>query len=143
MVQPSSSPKPSFTRISLLAICLLLFVGGILLRYAELVEPGSRKFVADSLLKVSMVVGLAWLAAPQLERLGWQRLRGTGLAIIIIVGGITAVRPRFGAMVPSVLHEWPVGACARHEIAEGFRQHPRYQPEREHKGIRSGNAAGE
>jgi hypothetical protein len=103
MSQPSPAPVPNYTRSLLLAISLALFVGGVLLRYTELVEPGSRKFVADTLLKVGFVVGLAWLAAPQLERLGWQRLRGTGLAIIIAVGGLTAVRPRLGGIAAGIV----------------------------------------
>lgn len=103
MSQPSSPPPIHHTRLLLLVLSVLLFVSGILLRYSELVEAGSREFVAGTLLKVGMVVGLAWLAAPQLERLGWQRLRGTGLAIIIVVGAITAVRPRFGAIAAGIV----------------------------------------
>lgn len=101
MSEPSS-PKFQPTRFLLLIISGLLIGGGILLRFSELVEANSREFVAGSLLKVGMVVGVAWLALPQLERLGWQRLRGTGLAIIIAIGAITAVRPRFGAIAAGI-----------------------------------------
>lgn len=77
---------------------ILLLVAGVLLKFTPLVEAGSRDFLGGTLFKVGMVVGLAWLAAPQLERLGWQKLRGTGLAIIIVIGVLTAVRPKFGAI---------------------------------------------
>jgi hypothetical protein len=55
-------------------------------------------FLSGTLLKVGMVLGLGWLAAPQLERLGWSRLRGTGMAIITAIGILTALRPKFGAI---------------------------------------------
>lgn len=102
MSQLSPPRNSHHTRPLLLVLSVALLGGGLLLRFSELVEPSSREFVGGSLLKVGMVIGLAWLAAPQLERLGWQRLRGTGLAIIIVIAGLTAVRPRFGAIAAGI-----------------------------------------
>ncbi len=49
-------------------------------------------------MKVGVVLFIAWLAAPQLERFGWQRLRGTMLAGIIVVIALFAIRPKIGAI---------------------------------------------
>ncbi len=75
-------------------------------------ESGSREFSSGTLIKVGIVLGLGWLAAPQLERLGWRKLRGTGLAIMLAIGGLTAVRPRLGAMAAGLaLRLWWGSVC--------------------------------
>ncbi len=98
-----NKPKTNATQIFLLCISIVLIVGGLLARLNGVGEAGSREFVSGSLIKVGIVTALAWLAMPQLERLGWQRLRGTGIAIIIGIGALTAVRPRFGAMAAGIV----------------------------------------
>lgn len=107
MPQPPTEPRAASgaqgMRMVLLVSGISLFVAGLLLRYSTLVEPASREFVGGTLLKVAMVVGLAWLAAPQLERLGWQKMRGTTLAIIAVIGVLTALRPRFGAIAAGIV----------------------------------------
>ncbi|MCC6509072.1 MAG: hypothetical protein IT423_08190 [Pirellulaceae bacterium] len=97
------SPKPvNYTSLMLLAISLCLMAIGAFIRFSDWMEPGSRDFASGAMFKVGMVVGLGWLAAPQLEKLGWSRLRGTGIAIILAIGGLTAVRPRFGAIAAGI-----------------------------------------
>jgi hypothetical protein len=61
-------------------------------------NDGSSGFAAGTLLKVGVVLFIAWLAAPQLERFGWQRLRGTMLAGLVVVIALFAIRPRIGAI---------------------------------------------
>lgn len=87
-----------------LLICSIgLMLSGVLVGVSNWVEPGSRELFAGTLFKVGLVLGLAWLAAPQLEKLGWERLRGTGLAVIAIVGILTAIRPRIGAIAAVIV----------------------------------------
>lgn len=78
-------------------------VAGGVVGASNWVDSGSRELFAGTLFKVGLVLGLAWLAAPQLEKLGWQRLRGTGLAIIAMVGVLTAIRPRIGAIAAAIV----------------------------------------
>ena len=86
-----------------LLICSVsLLAGSVFLKVTPLVEAGSRDFASGALFKVGLVVGLCWLAAPQLQRLGWQRLRGTGLAIIIVVAALIAIRPKVGAIAAGI-----------------------------------------
>lgn len=79
-----------------------MLVTSIILKFSPLIEPGSREFAAGTLFKVGMVLGLAWLAAPQLERFGWQKMRGTGLAVIVAIGALSAIRPRLGAIAAGI-----------------------------------------
>lgn len=100
MVNRSESDlnEPSSLRWMLLVLSIS-FVGlGGIWRLIPGLEESSRMFLSGTLLKVGMVLGLGWLAAPQLERLGWNRLRGTGLAILAAIGVLTALRPKFGAI---------------------------------------------
>jgi hypothetical protein len=105
-VQPTAGdrlpPEPPWQRLALLICCLVLAAAGITVKLAPGFEAGSREYLSGTFLKVSLVVGLAWLAAPQLERLGWERLRGTGLGILAGIGMLTAIRPRFGAIAIAV-----------------------------------------
>ena len=57
----------------------------------------------ETLLKVGFVLGIAWMAAPQLERLGWNNLRGSLLVAVIIVIVLWAIRPRIGAIAGAIL----------------------------------------
>ncbi len=91
-----------FTQTLLLVIWIALIGGGLLMRVFETGQAGSREFVSGSLIKVGIVMALAWVAMPQLERLGWHKLRWTGVAIIVAIAAITAVRPRFGAIAAGI-----------------------------------------
>ena len=90
-------------RLLLLVLSLVLMIAGGLIGATDLVDAGSRELFAGTLFKVGLVLGLAWLAAPQLERFGWARLRGTGLAVIAAVGALTAIRPRIGAIAAAIV----------------------------------------
>ncbi len=61
-------------------------------------QDSSSDFAAGTLLKVGLVLGIAWLAAPQLERMGWQRLRGGLLLGLLVILALFAIRPRIGAI---------------------------------------------
>lgn len=88
----------------LLAFFAIVFLGlGGALHFLPSSDSSSSKFAAGTLLKVGLVLGLAWVSAPQLERLGWQRLRGTLLVAVIIVILLYAIRPRIGAIAAAVL----------------------------------------
>jgi hypothetical protein len=58
-----------------------------------------------------MVLALAWVASPQLERLGWQRIRGSMLIGIVIVVILYALRPRIGAIAALMLIGLTSGAA--------------------------------
>lgn len=66
-------------------------------------ESNSQSYFSGTLLKVGVVLGLGWLAAPQLERLGWQRIRGSMLIAIIVVLVAFVIKPRFGAWAGAIL----------------------------------------
>lgn len=94
----------------MLAIFALAFLGlGVVLNFLPDLDSTSRKFASGTLLKIGVVLGLAWISAPQLERWGWQRLRGTALVMVIIVIVLYAIRPRIGAVVGAVLIAGAVG----------------------------------
>ena len=80
---PSSENK--WQRMVLGASAALLLGAGMILAAWPGMETGSGEYFSGTLLKVGVVLGVAWLAAPQLERFGWHRLRGTLLASLIIV----------------------------------------------------------
>ncbi len=98
---PSSENK--WQRMVLGASAALLLGAGIILAAWPGMETGSGEYFSGTLLKVGIVLGVAWLAAPQLERVGWHRLRGTLLASLIIVLVLWAIRPRIGAWAGALL----------------------------------------
>lgn len=102
------SPEVRWQR-GLLAFFALVFLGlgGVLHTMPS--SDSSSKFAAGTLLKVGVVLGLAWISAPQLERLGWQRLRGTLLVAVIVVILLYAIRPRIGAIAAAILIVGSVG----------------------------------
>ncbi len=104
--RPKLKPISTETRLQrlLLAIAAVLFLlAGAVMEFVPGVDNSSRKFASGTLLKVGVVLGLAWVSAPQLERFGWHRLRGTMLAAVIVVILLYAIRPRFGAIAAAVL----------------------------------------
>lgn len=113
---PSSSPpknssngkraptaEAKIQRLLLVTLCALFLTAGLLIEWFPLLNDGSSEFVSGTLLKVGFVLGIAWLAAPQLERFGWQRIRGSLLLGLIIVIVLWAIRPRIGAIAGAVL----------------------------------------
>ena len=98
------SPEVRWQR-GLLAFFAIVFLGlgGALHTMPSSDSSSSSKFAAGTLLKVGVVLGLAWISAPQLERLGWQRLRGTLLVAVIVVILLYAIRPRIGAIAAAIL----------------------------------------
>ena len=94
--------RGSIQRAVLLAFCLLFSIAGFIAAWLPL-DESSREFTSGTLLKLGVVLFIAWLAAPQLERLGWDRLRGSALIGVIIVACGFAIRPRLGAILGSIL----------------------------------------
>ncbi|MFK7737697.1 MAG: hypothetical protein AB8B50_16815 [Pirellulaceae bacterium] len=81
----------------LLAVCSVsLLALGIVVESTGLIESGSSDFVSGMLLKVGFVLGLAWIAAPQIEKLGWDKLRGPMLIGALMVAILWSLRPRIG-----------------------------------------------
>ena|SRR6056297_3312203 len=97
------SPEAGWQRAILATFCLLFLAAGLILRWFHLLDPASEEFASGMLLKVGFVLGLAWVAAPQLERFGWNRLRGSALVVLVIVLVLWAIRPRLGAIVGGAL----------------------------------------
>jgi hypothetical protein len=82
---------------------VLLGAVGIVVHLLPGIESGSARFISGTSWKVAFVMLLAWLAAPQLERLGWEKIRGTMLSAIVIVIVLYAIRPRIGAIAALIL----------------------------------------
>lgn len=93
----------SIQRAVLLAFCILFLVVGVVAPWLPFVDASGGAFASGTLLKLGVVLLIAWLAAPQLEKLGWNRLRGTALICVIVVAGAFAIRPRLGAIVGGIL----------------------------------------
>jgi uncharacterized membrane protein HdeD (DUF308 family) len=104
-VQPKevSSTESKWQRRVLGASAALLLGAGLILAAWPGMETGSGEYFSGTLLKVGVVLGVGWLAAPQLERFGWHRLRGTLLAALIIVLVLWAIKPRIGAWAGAIL----------------------------------------
>ncbi len=105
-INPKSKAPSADTQLQrgLLAFFAVAFIVlGASLQVVPGIDNSSRQFAVGTLLKVGLVLGLAWIAAPQLERLGWQRLRGTMLAAVVVVLLLYAIRPRIGAIAGAIL----------------------------------------
>ena len=75
---------------------------GFLLAATDIVDSSSREYVSGTLLKVGFVLGMVWLAAPQIERFGWAKLRGGVLLAVVLILILIAIRPRIGAIIGAV-----------------------------------------
>ncbi len=101
--KPTESAELKWQRFMLAFMAVSLLVAGTVCRYSPYMNETSRTFIGGTLFKVGIVLGIAWLAAPQLAMLGWQRVRGTLLAAVTIVILLMAIRPRIGALAASLL----------------------------------------
>jgi hypothetical protein len=99
----SPSVEGRWQRLVLAAFAVLFLAAGGVVAVLPDLNSRTREFASGTLLKVGVVLGIAWLAAPQLERFGWQRLRGTLLAGVIMVIVLWAIRPRIGAIAGALL----------------------------------------
>ncbi len=95
-------------RVMLGSMAGAMIVAGMLIRAITTMDPASQEYYSGTLLKVGMVLGIAWLAAPQLERMGWERVRGSALVGIVVVLVLWAIRPKIGAWAGAIL---AIGAC--------------------------------
>lgn len=97
------SNEPKWHRAVLGIAAGVMLGAGIIIALWPGQETNSGEYFSGTLVKVGIVLGVAWLAAPQLERFGWQRLRGTMLISLIIVLVLWAIRPRIGAWAGALL----------------------------------------
>ncbi len=112
MKKPKKKQLPPEVRWQrgLLAFFAIALLGmGAALHFLPNDDSSSSKFAAGTLLKVGIVLALAWISAPQLERLGWQRLRGALLVAVVIVILLYAIRPRIGAIAAVILIAGSIG----------------------------------
>ena len=97
------SSDSKWQRGLLAGFAVLFLVLGVLIQNTDYLQSGSQELFSGTLLKVGFVLGLAWIAAPQLEQIGWERLRGTMLAGVVIVVILMCIRPKIGALAASIL----------------------------------------
>lgn len=99
----SSAPRegipPAWRRPVVLALAVLLFCAGVLIRLSTDEASGHGKFGSGSLIRLGVVFAALWLAWPSLRRPAtWLP---PGMAIVILGGiGVLAVQPR---LLPAVL----------------------------------------
>lgn len=98
--QPHSS---QFQRALLAGFALLFLAMGMAVGMIPSLSGTSREFLGGMFLKLGVVLGLGWLAAPQLAKLGWQRLQGSLLVAVVVVLVLWAIRPRIGAIAGAAL----------------------------------------
>ncbi len=93
----------SWQKTLLAGLSFIFLAVGAILASTDILEIGGREYVSGTLLKVGFVLGIVWLAAPQLERFGWDRLRGSLLLALIVVLILWAIRPRIGAIAGALV----------------------------------------
>lgn len=98
----NSSRPVNWKRIALATMAVLLAALAALIHWAPNLDPGGANFLSGVFWKVALVLALTWVASPQLERLGWNRIRGIVLAGLIVVIVLYAIRPRIGAIAAGV-----------------------------------------
>ncbi|MFN3190631.1 MAG: hypothetical protein ACE361_08920 [Aureliella sp.] len=89
-------------KILLLVASAVCITAGVIVSTTDLLEIGSRELFSGTLLKVGFVLGLAWVALPQIERLGWNRLGGPMLAGAVMVAILWSMRPRLGVIAGAI-----------------------------------------
>lgn len=99
----SESTELKWQRVLLATMAVILLVAGTACTYSPYFNDTSGKFIGGTLFKVGIVLGIAWLAAPQLAMLGWHRVRGTLMIAVCVVILLMAIRPRIGAIAASLL----------------------------------------
>ena len=101
------SPESKWQRFVLGASAAVLLGGGLIVagwnNQGSSFEENSDTFFSGTMIKVGVVLGVAWLAAPQLERMGWHRLRGTMLAALLVVLVLWLARPKLGAWAGAIV----------------------------------------
>lgn len=116
------NPEAKWQRLILgSSAAILLGVGLVLAAWPGMQNgnPGanSESYFSGMLIKVGVVLGVAWLAAPQLERFGWHRLRGSMLAALLVVLVLWLARPKIGAWAGAIV----LGAGAFFALIGWFR----------------------
>ncbi len=99
----SNESRRKLQRMLIGGFAISLGLIGVIAHWMPGIEAGSARFIAGTSWKVGVVLAIAWLASPQLERLGWDRIRGTMLAAVSIVIVLYAIRPRIGAIAGLIL----------------------------------------
>ncbi|MCA9194551.1 MAG: hypothetical protein KDB03_22425, partial [Planctomycetales bacterium] len=83
--RPTTPPNANqqLQRAMLGGIAAVLILVGLAVPYLPYGGLSGQTFASGSLLKVGFVVGLIWLAAPQLDRFGWEKIRGNLLIAVV------------------------------------------------------------
>jgi hypothetical protein len=102
----------NWQRLMIGTMAWMLGLFGLLVHWLPGIDAGSVQFIAGTAWKVAVVLAIAWLASPQLERMGWQKIRGTMLIAMTIVIILYAIRPRIGAVAAVLLIAASVMAVA-------------------------------
>lgn len=93
----------NWQRLLIAVSAIVLSLAGVIAHFLPNVDEGSSRFIAGTCWKIAVVLAITWLASPQIERLGWQRIRGSLLAALVIVIILYSIRPRIGAIAAAVL----------------------------------------
>jgi hypothetical protein len=102
----------NWQRLMIGTMAWMLGLFGLLVHWLPGIDAGSVQFIAGTAWKVAVVLAIAWLASPQLERMGWQKIRGTMLIALTIVIILYAIRPKIGAVAAVLLISASVMAAA-------------------------------
>lgn len=121
MSSSSRTEQFQWQRAATAVMAVALTVAAGILHWSPQLDPSSAKFMSGMLWKIALVLALAWVAAPQLEKIGWQRLRGTMLLAVIVVVALYAIRPRIGAIAAVVL----ASGSAIYAVLGWFRKLPK------------------
>lgn len=121
---PDSESNFNLQRLLIGGFALLMGAVGLAVHWIPGIEKGSVLFIAGTAWKVGFVLGLAWLASPQLERLGWQKIRGTMLVAVTIVIVLYAIRPRIGAIAAGLLIAGSMAAAVIGWVRQLMRSSP-------------------
>ncbi|QDV26670.1 hypothetical protein [Aureliella helgolandensis] len=98
----SSTPATRWRRALLAFFAVLLLAGGMLIDYLPFSSGASQDYMGGMLLKIGVVLGIWWLAAPQLERIGWQNVQASTLLILVVILILWASKPKIGAIAAAI-----------------------------------------
>lgn len=113
-----SDVSTKWQRFLIGAFALLMGAIGLAVYFIPGIEKGSAQFISGTCWKVGVVLALGWLASPQIERMGWQKIRGSMLVGVTIVIVLYAIRPRIGAIAAALL----IGGSVLVALVGWFRQ---------------------
>ena len=115
----------NWQRLLIGIFAVLMGAIGLAVHWIPGIDKGSVQFIAGTAWKVGFVLALGWLASPQLERLGWHKIRGTMLIAVTIVIVLYAIRPRIGAIAAALLIAGSTAAALIGWVRQVLRSSPK------------------